>query len=127
MQMFLRYGRLSMVLLLLSAPAVNAAQSVSPVEASALQADKHAVIIDVREDSEWQSEHIPGAIHIPLAELPKRLDELKKYQNSEVITQCRSGKRSLQAQEILKSAGFAKVYNLDGGLNAWDKAGLATE
>lgn len=101
--------------------------SVSPKEAATLYADKKAVIVDVRDDSEWQETHIPGAIHIPLAQLDSRLSELKQYQDSPVITQCRSGGRSAKALEILKSAGFSKVYNLDGGLIAWDKAGLKTE
>ena len=86
-----------------------------------------AVIIDVREDSEWNAQHIPGAIHIPLAQLNDRLSELKSYKNSLIITQCRSGGRSAKAQDLLQSAGFASVYNLEGGIIAWDKAGLKTE
>jgi rhodanese-related sulfurtransferase len=101
--------------------------SLSVTEASGLLTEKKAVIIDVRENSEWSEGHISGAIHIPLAQLPERLAELKAYQSSPIITQCRSGKRSAQAADVLKSAGFSKVYNMEGGLNAWDKAGLKTE
>ncbi len=86
-----------------------------------------AVIVDVREDDEWTEHHIQGAIHIPLAQLDARLAELAPYKNSPIITQCRSGKRSAQAQTVLKSAGFSKVYSLDGGIQAWDEQGLATE
>ena len=81
----------------------------------------------MREDSEWKEQHIPGAIHIPLGQLPERLTELKQYKDSPVIAQCRSGRRSAQASDVLKSAGFSYVYNMEGGLNAWDKAGLKTE
>ena len=88
---------------------------------------KDAVIVDVRENSEWNAQHIPGAIHIPLAQLNERLSELKQYKDSLVITQCRSGIRSEQALEVLKSAGFSKVYSMNGGIMAWDKAGLVTE
>ena len=105
----------------------NAIPAISPVEAEQLFNKKKAVIIDVREDSEWKEQHIPGAIHIPLGQLPERLTELKQYKDSPVIAQCRSGRRSAQASDVLKSAGFSKVYNLEGGLNAWDKAGLKTE
>ena len=102
-------------------------ESIAPNEASVLFAQKKAVIVDVREDNEWDQQRIPGAIHIPLAQLNDRLAELKQYKNSPVITQCRSGGRSAQALEVLKTAGFTKVYNMDGGIRAWNKVGLATE
>jgi rhodanese-related sulfurtransferase len=101
--------------------------SVSPSEAANLHAEKKAVIIDVREDNEWQAQHIAGAIHIPLGQLEQRLAELKPYQHEKVITQCRSGKRSAQAASVLQAAGFDKVYNLEGGLIAWEKQGLKVE
>jgi rhodanese-related sulfurtransferase len=100
---------------------------VSPKEASSLTADKKAVIIDVREDDEWNAEHIAGAVHIPLNQLDARLPELQQYKDSTVITQCRSGKRSLKALELLKAAGFTKVSSMDGGIVAWSKDGLATQ
>lgn len=130
MRVLLKYGLLSLLILLMPAAfaqAGDASLAVSPQQAAALHSEKKAVIVDVREDSEWREQHIPGAIHIPLGELESRLAELKAHQNGPIITQCRSGKRSQQAQQVLKSAGFDKVYNLDGGLIAWDKAGLATE
>ena len=102
-------------------------ESVSPQEASAMYAGQNAVIVDVREDSEWNAQHIPGAIHIPLGQLNDRLSELKSYKDSPVITQCRSGARSAKALDLLKSSGFTNVYNMDGGIIAWDKAGLKTE
>lgn len=102
-------------------------QPISPVESEQLLQKKSAIILDVREDSEWNEQHIPGAIHIPLAQLPGRLAELKSYQDSQIIAQCRSGRRSAQASDVLKSAGFSKVYNMEGGIIAWEKAGLKTE
>ena len=100
---------------------------ISPKEASALTAEKKAIIIDVREDNEWNTVHIPGAIHIPLAQLSTRLSELQPYKNTAIITQCRSGARSAKALDILKSAGFSHVQNMEGGLIAWNKAGLKTQ
>jgi len=105
----------------------NNIPSVVPNEAAAMQTAKKAIIIDVREDDEWQEQHIPGAVHIPLRQLNERLPELNRFKSGTVITQCRSGKRSAQALEILKSAGFTQVYNLNGGLIAWTHAGLTTE
>lgn len=89
--------------------------------------EKKAIIIDVREENEWQEQHIPGAIHIPIAQLNTKLNVLEEYKNTPVITQCKSGRRSAQAAVQLKAAGFNKIYNLDGGILAWNKAGLATE
>lgn len=131
MRMFSRVCRLGFMVLVMGgaiAPATGEEMElISPQEASTLYAAKKAVIVDVREDSEWNERHIPGVIHIPLAQLNDRLPELKQYQNSPVITQCKSGRRSAQALEVLKAAGFSKVYSMDGGIMAWDKAGLKTE
>jgi rhodanese-related sulfurtransferase len=131
MHLFSKYCRLSFMILLMGCAVARAdmgeIKSISTSEASAMYTGKKAVIVDVREDSEWNEQHIPGAIHIPLAQLNERLSELKQYKDSPVITQCKSGGRSAQALDVLKSAGFSKVYNMDGGIIAWDKAGLKTE
>jgi rhodanese-related sulfurtransferase len=130
MQNFLKYCRLSFIISMLSCNVVKAdtdtLEIISPQAASALTAEKKAIIIDVREDSEWNTIHIPGAIHIPLAQLSTRLSELQPYKNTAIITQCRSGARSAKALDILKSAGFSHVQNMEGGLIAWHKAGLKT-
>ena len=125
----IRYLRLLTIFLLSLNSAIIMADnatidSLSVQQASTLFSEKNAIIVDVRENNEWQEQHVPNAIHIPLGELSSRLTELDAYKNSAIIAQCRSGKRSLQAAETLKSAGFTKVYNLEGGLNAWQKAGL---
>ena len=131
MKNFLKYCRLSFIISLLSCNVVKAGtdtlELISPQEASALTAEKKAIIIDVREDNEWNTVHIPGAIHIPLAQLSTRLTELQPYKNTAIITQCRSGARSAKALDILKSAGFSHVQNMEGGLIAWHKAGLKTQ
>jgi rhodanese-related sulfurtransferase len=131
MSVFLKYCQLSFIVLLMACPVakadMNEADSISPKQASEMYADQKAVIVDVREDNEWNEQHIPGAIHIPLAQLNEHFPELKQYKDSPVITQCRTGRRSAQALDVLKSAGFSKVYNMDGGIMAWDKAGLKTE
>ena len=65
-----------------------------------------AVRVDVRELSEWQQGHIPGAIHIPLGSLSRRKQELDP--SREVITICRSGHRSISAAQILQQGGFSR-------------------
>jgi rhodanese-related sulfurtransferase len=114
-------------LLLSHALTVQAVDALSPQQAATLTAEHKAVIVDVREDDEWQAQHIDGAIHLPLGQLNSRLKELEVYKNTTVIMQCRSGKRSAQAVDVLKAAGFPQVYNLEGGLLAWQKSGLTTK
>jgi rhodanese-related sulfurtransferase len=122
MRMFSKYCQLSFIILLMGCAIAKAdmgdIESISPKEASAMYTGLKAVIVDVREDSEWNEQHIPGAIHIPLGQLKERLSELKQYKDSPLITQCRSGGRSAKALDVLKSAGFSKVYNMDGGIIA---------
>lgn len=118
-------GAASVTLLLVGCQPSNLA-SITPNEAATMFSEQQAIIVDVREDSEWNEEHIAGAIHIPLAQVESRLSELTQYKNSTVITQCRSGKRSAKAAGMLQAAGFNKVLNLTGGIVAWNNDGLKT-
>lgn len=77
-------------------------------------------IIDVREPDEWQSGHIPGAIHIPLGELGARFAEIDPERA--IVTICRSGRRSLSAAKQLHKAGFGDVKSLAGGMLAWQRS-----
>ncbi|MDP1660207.1 MAG: rhodanese-like domain-containing protein [Methylotenera sp.] len=117
---------LASVALLLAGCAPSDLPTISPKEAAAMFSEQKAIIVDVREDSEWKEQHIAGAIHIPLAQVASRLRELAQYKDSNVVVQCRSGKRSAKAASTLQDAGFTKVYNLTGGIIAWDKDGLVT-
>ncbi|MCH9798337.1 MAG: rhodanese-like domain-containing protein [Betaproteobacteria bacterium] len=100
--------------------------TVSPNQAAQLFSDQQAVIVDVREQAEWDEQHIDGAIFIPLNQVENRMSELTQYKDSPIIVQCRSGRRSNIAGAKLIDAGFTKVYNLEGGILAWDKQGLET-
>ena len=80
-----------------------------------------AVLLDVREPSEWRAGHAPRARHIPLGEHDRRRKELPA--GREIITVCRSGNRSARAAGILAADGHA-VSNLSGGMRAWSAAGL---
>ena len=83
-----------------------------------------ALILDVREDKEYAAGHIPKAKHIPLGSLNSRIKELDKYKNKPILVNCRSGQRSTRACGILKKAGFETVFNLSGGITAWERANL---
>lgn len=78
-------------------------------------------VIDVREDGEWQAGHIDGSLHLPLHELPARLDEVPEGQ---LLVVCRVGARSAHAVAYLTQHGHDAV-NLDGGLVEWEAAGRA--
>lgn len=98
-------------------------------EISVQQAQKRiqngALLLDVREQDEYDEERIPGAQLLPLSELTLRFeDELP--QGREIIAQCRSGKRSAQATDFLRSQGY-DVTNLEGGILRWKAEDLATE
>ena len=98
-------------------------KEISPQQAAEMQRQS-SPIVDVRENDEWSAGHIAGAIHIPLSEISTRLNELETYKNSPIIMQCRSGARSAKAADVLVKAGFSRVFNLTGGLNAWQKENL---
>ncbi len=85
---------------------------------------KNAVVLDVREDSEFKSGHVLNAIHIPLGKLNQRLGELAKHKDKPMVVICRSGNRSSSACAALGKQGFEQAYNLAGGVMAWEKAKL---
>ena len=86
--------------------------------------DEKAVVLDVRETKEFDGGRLPGAVHIPMSQLKDRMGELDKYKERPVITYCARGLRSRSAGTMLGRAGFAKLFNLTGGLKAWKDAGL---
>ena len=90
--------------------------------------NKHdAVIVDIREANEFAAGHILNARNIPLKDIESRVKELAKFKEKPVIVTCDSGNRSRGGVAALKKLGFAQVYNLTGGLGAWQQAGLPTE
>jgi len=102
-------------------------QGYQPVEASeAVRLINHedAVVIDVRESNEYQQGHVMDALHIPVGSLNNQLKVLEKYRESPLILMCHSGHRSANACSILKKNGFEKLYNLSGGITAWQNANL---
>jgi rhodanese-related sulfurtransferase len=84
-----------------------------------LQNNSVPTVIDVREDFELEISKMDGAIHIPMNDLPKRLDELNSETN--YVIMCRTGARSAQICEFLANQNFRSVTNLSGGINEWAK------
>jgi rhodanese-related sulfurtransferase len=106
---------------------ISGINQVGPQEAVLLFNHEDALVLDVREQSEWADGHIGKAKHIPLGQLKTRLTELEKYKDKPIVVVCRSGNRSGSACGTMKKAGFEKMYNLAGGMIAWEQAGLPRE
>jgi rhodanese-related sulfurtransferase len=102
----------------------GAGAGVSPMQATLMINREDAVVVDVREAAEYGGGHIPNSRHIPLSQFDKRLPELEKFKARAIIVNCASGNRSSSACGVLRRAGFDKVFNLSGGISAWDQAGL---
>jgi rhodanese-related sulfurtransferase len=102
-------------------------QEVEHIAAMQLMNHKNALVLDVREQGEYDSGHILSSKHIPLGKLGERLGELEKYRERPVIVVCRSGQRSSSACALLGKKGFTQALNLNGGITAWQKASLPLE
>ena len=83
-----------------------------------------AQLVDVRADHEWEAGRIPGAKHVPLAELDERTGEIDRDRS--VVLYCRGGNRSTMAAEALAAAGY-DAAKLTGGIVGWEEAGLPLE
>ncbi len=86
-----------------------------------------AIIIDVSEQPEFKTGHIPNSINIPLGNLPGRIKELEKHKGKPIVISCRTGNRSSRGAVILRKHGFDQVYTLTGGLAAWERENLPVE
>ena len=84
---------------------------------SRLDGDDSVLLVDVREQREFEICRIPGSVLIPLGELPARMSELDGH--ADMVVHCKSGARSAKAVAILRDAGYTHARNLQGGILAW--------
>ncbi len=94
-------------------------------EAKEMMARGEAQVIDVREPAEYRRGHVPGAKLIPVATVLSRREELNH--DKDLIFVCAVGQRSALACEMAAAVGLTRLYNLDGGTEAWAKAGYDLE
>ncbi len=92
----------------------------TPDRVESMARNGQAVVVDVRESSEYKRGHIPRSRHIPLGQLLQRLREVAKDRT--IVVVCQSGNRSSRACELLQQVGYRHVYNLAGGINSWKGA-----
>lgn len=93
-------------------------------EAVRLLNSESAVLVDVREPTEFRAGHIPNAINVPLSGLMGRLAELEKYKKSSILVSCQTSQRSARAALILKKHGFVTAHVLAGGFVGWQNENL---
>jgi rhodanese-related sulfurtransferase/glyoxylase-like metal-dependent hydrolase (beta-lactamase superfamily II) len=102
----------------------NIPPTLPAIDVKAAQVYPNALLVDVREENEWNEGHINGALHIPMAQLPERLSELDKKMTTIVV--CRSGNRSGKVAAWLINRGY-DALNMTGGMLAWSEAHLPEE
>ncbi len=99
---------------------------ISPQDAATKLQKKEAVIVDVREQNEWDEEHIPHAIHLSRGTIELDIEEKIPDPNTTIICHCGGGGRSALAAESLQKMGYKNVRSMAGGLKAWKAARLPT-
>lgn len=85
------------------------------------------VVLDVRSPEEYKASHIPGAINIPYDRVSERLDDLRQFQDRDIVLVCRTGRRAAIAGQVLREAGFERLWDLDGHMTGWAAADLPLE
>ncbi len=91
---------------------------------SMLRTDPRPVLIDVREDSEWQAGHVEGALHIGRGVLERDIEAAVPRKDALVVLYCQGGARSALAADTLQKMGYTRVFSLAGGLAGYRQAGL---
>ena len=90
-----------------------------------LNSSDEVILVDVREQNEWDEAHIPGAILMPLSNFDEEFEKLEN-KDAEILLQCRSGKRSMNAAKILEEEGYTNLTNISGGILEWIEEGFPT-
>lgn len=98
--------------------------SVDPSEAVNLINRQDAVVVDVRSPVDFNKGHIVHALNIPMNEITKQMPVLERHKGQPIIMNCDSGSRSATTCGQLRKLGFTQVYNLRGGILAWESAHL---
>lgn len=86
---------------------------------SRLDSGESILLLDCREQNEWDYVHIEGAMLLPMSELQDRVGELSDYRSTEIIVYCHHGSRSFQVVTWLQHQGFSNILNMSGGIDKW--------
>src|SRR5690349_20085721 len=97
---------------------------VTPQQVQALP-DGSAIVVDVREDSEWEQGHLPGAVHISRSYVEQQIEAAAPDRDAKVVLYCAGGVRSLFAAQTLEQLGYTNVASMSGGFQQWKSQGFA--
>jgi rhodanese-related sulfurtransferase len=112
----------------LTAEARQRVRELSPQELQArLEQGEKLCVIDVREESEWNQGHLPGAIHLGKGVIERDIEKQVPDAHAELVLYCGGGSRSALAAENVQKMGYDRVLSLQGGLRGWQQAGLPVE
>ena len=100
---------------------------IGTLEATRLMNQGPHLSLDVRDEKDFAAGHLPRARHIPMRELSGRLGEIAKFKDKPVIVTDRGGTRAGAACRFLRKSGFSNVFQLKGGVAAWQQASLPVE
>jgi rhodanese-related sulfurtransferase len=92
-----------------------------------LDRDEEICLIDVREESEWDRGHLPGAIHLSKGIIERDIENTVPEKSRAIVLYCGGGYRSALAADNLQRMGYTNVISMDGGWRAWLEAGYPTE
>lgn len=88
---------------------------------------ENLILIDVREDSEWEKDHAKGAIHLSRGTIEQKIEEIAPDPTTPIVCYCGGGNRSALVAESLQRIGYSNVQSLIGGFKAWKDTDLPTE
>lgn len=98
--------------------------ALTPYDATQKMNSGEAVILDVREETEFKAGHLQNARSMPVSKLAERMHEIEKFKEKDIVVYCDNGMRSARATAKLRKNGFSRLFSLAGGLTAWEKANL---
>src|SRR5688500_731047 len=99
-------------------------EEIDAVRAFELRETESPVFVDVRERTEWDEGHVPGAVHVPKSHLESRVEQAVPDRDATVVVYCASGSRSVFAAEALQELGYHHVVSLSGGRTDWKRNGF---
>lgn len=105
-------------------PRIQGIHRITPVDATQMINREEALVLDVRGEAEFKEGHILNSLHIPMKYLSDQMRKMDKHRSRPIITVCRTGQQSAGASAALRKHGFERVYNLSGGILAWQNASL---
>lgn len=123
-----RIASIALLGLLVAGPLAAKHDSISAPNLSEQLGNPDApLVLDVRTAREYESGHVPGAVHIPHTELAARLTELPIDKAEQIVVYCEQGPRAYWAESMLQKAGFTKLRDLQGHMSNWRAEGYPTE